>query len=257
MIPESHQDWTVPVELQRPLPRPVRFTGQGFMAFVMCVFFMAAPAFIIVLSLRDDARAASDLSRMAAEGRATDAVVTRLWVSHGSKGSTSWHVAYDYDVDGRSYSSQNGIARSHWEELQVGGRLPVTYLASDPSHVYPAADPPRRISPLLWCFLALFTSLFAAIGVAVIAGALRSRKLLAAGMPAPARVTNCRKIQSRNGVFYRIRYEFKLMDGRACEGKDTLRRHAPEGSSVTVLYDPDQPRRNAAYPMTMARLAEP
>jgi hypothetical protein len=257
MFPKTlHDDWTSPPELERPLPRPVRITGLGVLGLAFCLFFMAPPAFIIVAALRDDARAASYLRQMAAEGRETDAVITRLWVSHGSKGSTTWHVAYEYDVDGRTYRSQNVIAPSHWHALRVRGRLPVGYLASDPSRVYPAADPPRRTSPLLWGFVAVFTGLFAAIGVAGIAGVLRSRKLLAEGLPARGRVTSCKRMQSRSGVSYFIRYEFTVMDGTTCQGKGTVRSQAAEGSSITVLYDPNLPRRNATYPMTMARLAE-
>ena len=257
MFPQTpHDDWTSPAELERPLPRPVRMTGMGILGVVLFLLFMAVPAFMISMAIRDDARAASYLRQMAAEGRETDAAVTRLWISHGSKGSTSWHVAYEYDVDGRTYRSQNAIARSHWESLQARGRLPVSYAASDPSRVYPTADPPRRTSPLLWGFVVIFTGLFVALPLAGIVGVFRSRRLLAEGMPARGRVTSCKRVQSRNGVSYVIRYEFTAMDGTACQGKGSVRMYTPEGSSITVLYDPNLPRRNATYPMTMAKVAE-
>jgi len=137
----------------------------------------------------------------------------------------------------------------------MGGRLPILYAASDPSIVYPAADPPRRAPTVLWGLMAIFCGLFGAIGAAIAASVLRSRKLLAEGVPACAKVTVCKTIRSRNGVSYSLRYEFTARDGSRCQGKGMVGRQAPEGASITVLYDPNLPRRSGIYPMAMAKLA--
>jgi hypothetical protein len=40
-----------------------------------------------------------------------------------------------------------------------------------------------------------------------------------------------------------------------CQGRGHSRAQLAEGSIVTVLYDPNKPRRNAPYPMETVRLA--
>jgi hypothetical protein len=52
-----------------------------------------------------------------------------------------------------------------------------------------------------------------------------------------------------------VNYDFSIPDGSQCQGRKHSDSQLAEGSVITVLYDPDNPRRNARYPMQTVKLA--
>jgi len=51
-----------------------------------------------------------------------------------------------------------------------------------------------------------------------------------------------------------IHYEFRLLNGIVAKGKSSASK-APAGDApLCVLYDPENPRRNARYPFSLVRL---
>ena len=134
--------WKVPPELEQPLPRRVRLTGMGI---VFCAVALGCIAFGIHLTakvcfdeLHREAANDSLTRRLTAEGRETEATVTRLWT-----GMMGHVVSFEYTIDGRSYERNAFIASEHWQSLQVGSSLTIRYLPSDPHQAYPVTDLPN------------------------------------------------------------------------------------------------------------------
>jgi hypothetical protein len=199
-------------------------------------------------------QAANDLltRRLTAEGRETKATVTRLWSALGRN-----RVSYDYTVDGRGFHSGSYIASQHWQQLQLGSPLAIRYLPSDPTKTCPDADPPNSgnnwsiVLPMA-CLSLGFMSIFAFLYLSAV---WPQFCLLAHGKPARGIVTRCKEGGQRRMSGYFWYYDFPLADGGQCQGKDFSRQPAAEGTIVTVLNDPNKPRRNALYPMDTVRLA--
>jgi hypothetical protein len=239
-------------ELDRPLPRPVRLTGAGivycFFGSALIVFLAAVITNQVTKDLRKQAAIELLVHRIAADHRETEATVTRLWSGIGRQG-----VVYHYNVDGRSYDAHSDIASEHWQTLQVGFSLGVSYLAIDPSHAYPSADPPHLES--LWWMSYPFDGFFLLFGAWLLSTVWREGRLLARGCVSRAVVTRCEATRGRGGVVYIFYYEFPLPTGGLCRDKSEMGRPLPAGSPVTVLYDPDNPRRNSPYPMGLVKVA--
>jgi hypothetical protein len=251
----SNDVWRLPPELEQPFPRPVRLSGIGITYCVIAAACIAAGAgiasHVIHDELRRDAENASLARGLAAEGQETDATVTRLFTGMG-------HVVnYEYTVDGHSYSKGAFITGEHWQSLQVGSPLPIRYLPSDPKESYPESDSPNSqthwsvVLPLAGMAL-FFMFSFASVQLSAV---LPKRRLLARGHPARGVVTRCKEGNRGRSSGYFLYYEFPLPDGGQDQGKKFSGQPLAEGSTVTVLYDPDRPRRNTLYPMETVRLA--
>jgi hypothetical protein len=74
-------------------------------------------------------------------------------------------------------------------------------------------------------------------------------RLLAEGRPVAGRMTGFRK--SKGLV---IRYDFDLPDGTTLKGRAGVCKMPEEGKPLCVLYDKENPRRNALYPLPFVRL---
>ena len=75
----------------------------------------------------------------------------------------------------------------------------------------------------------------------------RQARLLAEGRPAPGRVTGFKKTDKA----IRVQYEFRLLNGALAKGKVNRSKAPVEGAPLCVLYDPENPRRNALYPLSL------
>lgn len=250
----SNEAWKVPPELEQPLPRPVRLSGNGITS---CVLALACIVFGLVMSVRVVTaglrRQASNeaLARdVTTEGREAEATVTSLHTGLG-------HVVfYKFTVDNQSYGRGAFITPKHWQSLQIGSSLAIRYLPSDPTKSYPDADPPNSqnqwstVVPMVGMILFFMLS-FAAIQLSFV---LPQHRLLARGRPARGVVTRCRVSQSRRGG-YVVYYDFPLDDGSQQQGRGRSRSQLPEGSTLPVLYDSNRPRRNTPYPLEAVKLA--
>ena len=189
----------------------------------------------------------SRIRRLMAEGRDTEAEVT---------GVSSGGVYYRYAIDGRKYGAYAAIASESSHKPQVGSSLTVRYLPSDPAHAYPSAHPQSRADDqfIVWLMPCLFLAFPLAFAALQLSFVWPQHRLLAGGHASRAVVTRCRVSQGRSAgyVFY---YEFPVPDGGLCQGKGFSGSPLAEGSVVTILYNPNNPRRNAPYPMDTVRLA--
>jgi hypothetical protein len=253
---EPNEAWRIPPELQQPVPRRIRLTGTGM---TYCVLAAASIVFAVGMTakvgLDELHRQAVDDSlsrRLTVEGHDADATVTSLQSSIVFN-----RVTYDYTVDGRSYEGSFSVAPEHWQSLQVGSPLAVRYLPTDPARAYPAADLPnsredwKLVLPLAGLIL-FFMPSFAAIYLSLV---LPQRRLLAHGKPAQGTVTRYKEGSRGRSSGYYLYYDFSPPEGSRCQGKAFRSQPMAEGSTVTVLYDPSSPRRNALYPLETVRLA--
>ena len=254
-------DWKPAVKLDRALPRPVRLTGAGKLLCLVSALLVAGGVWggagAVSADLRSDALRVAEARRMLVEGRETQAEVTGLRQSGGRY--RHYEVAYLFAVDGQGYIAHNYIGWQHWKSLQVGSRMAVRYLVSDPTHVYPISDPPPR-RPMDWFFPLVAGGGIAAIGVWPLLILGRQCRLLARGRCAQAVVTRCVETQARNGVSYNFYYEFPLKGGGTGQGSydPAFRRLKPpaEGSAIWVVCDPKDPRRNVPYPMWLVEVGD-
>jgi hypothetical protein len=99
----------------------------------------------------------------------------------------------------------------------------------------------------------LVGSSLAAGGAVLVLILRRQLRLLSEGRPALAVVT--RYSYAQHGA-KNIHYEFPLLSGGMAKGRSgPIRRLPAIGATLCVIYDRENPRRNAPYPLEMARLA--
>ena len=188
---------------------------------------------------------AKDHRLLQEQGVNTDAQITRVWRSTG-KDQQHW-VSYRFTVQERTYTARKGVPPRIWQTLRAGSSLPVRFLPSNPKVNHPIEwddTPMPNWVPYL---------VFAALVGTASALAMRLRKqmqLLTEGRPAPGIVTGHRR--TKNGTI--IRYEFQLMNGATAKGRSQSRRPPAIGAPICVLYDPENPRRNAPYPLCLVKL---
>jgi hypothetical protein len=245
----SHEtpEWQPPDGLGYSSMRETEFTAGGIAALVtvgvLALGGIVLGAFLATLGARES----RDLRALAEKGVVADAEVTRVWRSGKND---ERRVAYRFTAAGRDYEHSLKAPRNIWDSLQPGARLPVRYLANNPA-VNRAEEWVNAPIPVWAAFLAAF-------GVIAPTGMLvwvvrRQVRLLTEGRPAPGTVL--RYSRGQHGTV-RVHYEFKLPNGAAQKGRSECgRRRLPDGVRLCVLYDPENPRCNAAYPFTMVRLA--
>jgi hypothetical protein len=141
--------------------------------------------------------------------------------------------------------------------LQVGSPLPVRYLPSNPDQSYPESDSPASqthwsiVLPVAGMAL-FFMCSFAFIQLSAV---LPKRRLLARGRAARGVVTGCKKGSRGRSTGYFLYFDFPLSTGGQGNGRVFRSQSVAVGSAVTVLYDPDHPRRNGVYPLGPVQLS--
>ena len=101
--------------------------------------------------------------------------------------------------------------------------------------------------------------IMAAGGAAIALAVRRQTRLLADGRAAPALVTRLSNVarDSHGGNHGRkYYYEFPVLSGAIAKGHGGPTKRFPAvGSTLCVLYDPDNPAKNAPYPLSLVRVA--
>lgn len=243
---ELQQTWVPPQGLERSRPRPVCLTAAGkalcLLAVLLLLGALAAGVALGMLAQRQ----AEQQRLLREQGLETQARITHLWRSRNDN-RQPW-VAYRFTVRGRCYERRTKAPLRVWRNLQMGSELPVRYLPSDPQLNHPAAWRAKTV-PLWLPYLA--AGVLGALGWIVTLSLRGQRRLLVEGRPAPAVVT--RHTRSKDGKT--VHYEFPLLSGAIRQGRSGPTKKPPAvGSVICVLYAPDNPRRNAAYPLSLVKL---
>ena len=244
---ELQRRWTPPDGLDRSRPRPVRFNGAGkaVLSVAVALFVGALPAGVALQVTAS--RQAQNRRLLQDQGVDTEGRITRLWRSR-DEDKQPW-VAYQFTAQRRTYDRRAKLPLRAWRNLRVGSGLPVRYLPSDPALSYPRGHEGKPTP--MWVPYLVAGGL-AVSGWLVTRGLLSQRRLLAQGRPAPALVT--RHTQAQHGKT--IYYEFPVLSGAIAKGHSGPTRKPPApGATICVLYDPENPRRNAPYPLSLVKPA--
>ncbi len=242
-----------PAELARSRPRPVELTGGGLAVSIVAAALLAAGiglgTWLWVVAERDIQRQ-SLLDRTNQEGVAQ---VERLWRT--GKNNSMCRVEYSFDAAGRPYSGTATLRCATWKTLAVGQTVPVQYVPSDPTisrlpGLGGRSDVPWWAAPLVGIGMGF-------AGLLLIWRVRVERKLVEEGKAAPGVVT---KLGLRTDKGRYVYYEFATPSGAPgrgrfgpVHGKSVLE----VGSRIVILYEPDNTRRNTAYPAKLARVRKP
>jgi hypothetical protein len=191
---------------------------------------------------------------MAREGVSTQAEVVHVGRTRRD-GEVRRVVTYSYSAGSRSCLGRTTLRRRDRRTLDIGARIPLRYLPADPGRSWlPGYEPkgvPSGVVPVV--------SLGLALGATPILLVLRAqRRLLAEGRPALAWVTQCRRTKSSGHSRTRVHYEFRILSGATRIGSFEVEKNPPAaGSTLTVIYHREEPRRNARYPLSLVRVVTP
>jgi hypothetical protein len=242
----SPKNWQPPDGLGYSSLRPVRLTTQGIaMAVIGVVFLLAGPvlSYVITAQIKRGEQRDDLLSR---EGVETTAVITRVWRSGGR--DNRHMVSYRFTAGDRPWDARVSVPRPIWTGLRSGDALSIRYVPGQPNVSHPTQWPSSRAPNWLpWLLVGVFSwpgFLFWGI-------VRRQQRLLLEGRPAPGVITRFLRTDKQVVAYY----EFTLLSGQVMKGKSGVGRHTPGvGSQICVLYNPENPRRNAIYPLQMVKL---
>jgi hypothetical protein len=237
-------------ELAQSRPRDVALTAGGRTLVVLAVLLFTAAIGVDVGMYNEARRQAGERRAIVEDGVMTTGVVTRLW----SGGDDRRRVRYEFTVNGRVIRGERQVSTERRQTLQVGSPIDVRYLPSS-SAVNDLGGRPRSGIPMALPFV--LAPAIAALGVLCLVRVHRQRRLLSEGRVASAMVTGHATHHSSHGGTHRsITFTFPLLSGAMASGKSRTSSKPPAlGSEIAVVYDPDQPRRNATYPFSLVKPA--
>ncbi|HEV3197511.1 MAG TPA: DUF3592 domain-containing protein [Bryobacteraceae bacterium] len=248
---ELQRTWTPPPELIGYGSREVQLSRQGIAVAVLAgILILGGVAAGIILE-RVGIQQSDEQSLLREQGKDADATVTKLWRANDKERRPM--VAYQFEVEGRMCRRSVSVPLRVWRSLAVGAPLAVHYVPSNPARNHPS-DWEESTMPL-WVPL-LVGAMLAGIGAVLVLVLRRQLALLSEGRPAPAVIT---RYSSTEDGQKNVHYEFPLMGGGLAKGKSgpkSKRRLPAIGATICVIYDRENPRRNAPYPLEMARLAK-
>ncbi|MBS1830141.1 MAG: hypothetical protein JST93_32875 [Acidobacteria bacterium] len=245
------EGWRPPAGVRKSHPRDVTYTKAGWVvwgAFWLCL--AGGFAALVGLGAKAD-REAGQARLLQTEGVETAGWITRLW--RGSGDSKQPWVAYEFEVAGQKYTGRSKVRLSAWRMLQLGGEWRIRYARSNPRIHHPAHIAPSQ-TPIFVPYLVGGLCLAIAL---VPAALLRSqRHLLAEGRLAPGIVTEVKNKHSQHGQRYVTTFEFPLLSGGVGKGHTIPEKQNHfVGQRVCVVYLPDEPSKNAIYPVGLVKQA--
>jgi len=239
-------NWQPPDGLGYSSLRPVRLTTRGIaMAVAGMIFLIGGPvlSYVIANQIQRDQQREDLLTQ---QGVGTSAVITRVWRNGGK--DERHMVSYSFTAGDREWTGQASVPRRIWTGLRNGAPLPIRYVPSRPGVNHPAEWPPSHAPNWLpWLLLGSFSwPSFLFWGLI-----RRQKRLLSEGRPAPGVITRLRRTDKQFVAYY----DFTLLSGQVVKGKSGAGHRPPGvGSPICVIYDPDNPRRNAIYPLPFVKL---
>jgi hypothetical protein len=239
-------NWTPPEGLGYSSARPVELaTGGKVLVGLGILFLILGPTIALVVENKIRSERQRD-RRLADQGADATATLIRVW--RESDKERTHMVSYSFTADGREFTGQSKLYREAWSNLHPGDPLPIRYLPLHPDVNHPAQRTPGP--PPDW-FPWFMGGIFIWPPFLFWAMISRQSRLLAEGRPAPATITQIRRAKQLIAS-----YEFKLLSGGVMKGRSQVGRRTSltPGAQACVLYLPDNPRRNALYPLELVRL---
>lgn len=233
-------------------PRPVRLTGAGRVLTFLGTLF-AAGSLIADFALFSVAQNQRQFRQRIESEKVT--VTAQVISLRRTRGDNARHlVDYEFAAGGQLLRGRAAIRRADWNRLKVGSAVTVHYLPTEPERNWIADYEPRP--------LPLWVPPLVSLGAACLSALCwreirRQRALLAEGRLAAGLVLEIKRSGKGQGAqSWSVRYEFRTLSGARIVGRRTLSGNPPEaGGTVQILYDPDNPARNAIYPLSLVRPA--
>jgi hypothetical protein len=246
-LEDVERGWTPPDGMGYSGLRPVRLAPGGLVPPVMAFVCVIGGPVLGVYLWNQSQRQTAARERLDRDGVPAEATITRLWRTSGK--SPSDRVSYRFKAGATLVTGSTHVPSRIWRTLHVGDTLPVRYVPADAMINHPAGWPMDVTQEWLAYMVA---AIFMGDGALVIAILWRQWYLLGEGRPAPGIVVKKRGAGRRAMV----RYEFRALSGAVLKGRCGARSQSVpgEGSAVCVLYDPENPKRNAVYPLQLVRL---
>jgi hypothetical protein len=246
-LAQLRREWKAPAELTTSTPREVKLTGSGIAVSILAVVFFAGAVASALFLSRESARQAAESLALRDSGIVVPGTVTRHFRSGGKDAER--RITYEFPYDGRQFRSTVKTPKSVWAKLDVGSPINIRVVPGRPERNHPAdwnrSDIPAWVPPLV-------AALLVGVGMLFIFLVRRQIRLLTEGRATPGVVTGHRRTQHGQQM---LKYEFPLVEGGVGKGSGgRSRKPLAVGSTVTVVYDRDNPRRNALYPMDMVRV---
>lgn len=237
----------MPPELSMYVPRAVRLSGGG--KAVVCIAVGLAIAGLVVPALlwADRERKAGLRARIEREGVRAEAEVVRT----GKTREDHPRRFADYRYGGRG--GRVVFSGKDRREFKPGDAIQIRYLPAEPDKRWVVGYEPRGAPA--GALAAVGLSLW--LGAALIAVGLRKQwRMLAEGRATIGRIVGIKKSKDSQGRnSYRVEYEIQLLSGAVRRIWSAGDKRSAEGARVAVLYDPENPKRLARYPLSLVRVA--
>jgi hypothetical protein len=230
-----------------PAPRPAEWTGTARL--VRGTLFLALLAVPNVVLLHGESTARP--LRQLAQGPSGQSVTGKVSgvARRGSKSRTYW-VYYTYEVGGRRASGSAQVSHSVYAACRKDSPVQVTYLPTHPE-THCLGRPEDRLSEQNQSCVrtALLLAAGLGIGLAWLEFSLRRQLALARrGVAVVGKISERGQTRTKNGYTYWVYYRFTPLEGRTATTWVSVNRstwdYLAPGTAITVLYDPDHPRRH-------------
>ncbi|MFC5860685.1 DUF3592 domain-containing protein [Acidicapsa dinghuensis] len=236
--PNLTEAFTIPVELISPLPRRLRLSGNAvFLLLVLALICFGETTALAPLCVTVPQRI-REASALRAGARQADGTVQRVWYFRRSSAPS---VSYTFIVDGKVYKGDSQAPSEMAHKLQQFGPITISYLSENPRINHPAAWQYSIWSD--WGNI-LVPAVLTIVPVWLLTLLFRERQLLRFGTPTSGKVTSCYK--GKNS--YLLRYLFQTDDGTTRTGRGSSPDFIETGTTICVLYFPENPRRSISYP---------
>jgi hypothetical protein len=139
---ELQRTWTPPPELSGYGQREVQLSGRGISVAVLAGFLILGGVGAGIALEVFGIQQSDEQNLLREQGREVEGSVTRLW--RASDKERRPMVAYQFQVDGRTYRRSVSAPLHTWRGLTAGSPLAVRFLPSDPSAITRATGRNRR-----------------------------------------------------------------------------------------------------------------
>jgi hypothetical protein len=243
---------TVPPELEVVGVRRLVLSGAGKVLAVLGVLMLVGAPIVGPLIWRS---AVEGERRMAVwRDQAVPSRGTVVDVSRTGKNGSRLRVRYSYLQEGVRYQGQGEIPSNCNPAPGVGSEVPILVVFSLPSESWMAGYEPVPTPRWMAVFLPLIMLFITAAAAFKVR---RQMRLLENARGAVARVIEVQRVnRGQHGRFWRVRYEYKSLEGALLRGKYQVGRNAPPvGAGIVIVYDRDDVERSAPYPLKLVRIA--
>jgi hypothetical protein len=244
----------LPAELLRATPRDVRLKACGIFVAILALASVVGGLWGGAELYRRAFLSERYVALFKTEAVPTQARVVRVR-QRGERNRRATTVDYEYVVDNAPYRGRATVRGAAHDRYAAGSATTVTYLASRPGASWLSGNTPSRDKT--WPAYVVPVGGF--LCTLLMAACIRRQlEILRNGKPAMATITSVKKRMSDHGTYWRVEYQWRLLDGATRTGRyNHSKRRAPEiGATIPIVYDRDEPKRSRKYPLSLVAIRQ-